>query len=652
EFGTGAVKVTPGHDPADFEIAQRHKLEVLKVINEDGKMINVGKYTGLDRFECRKVVVEDLQQLGLLQKTEDYVHNIGVCYRCGSVIEPLTSQQWFIRMREIADRAYEAIKQGKVKYYPEIYKDYTLNWLENIKDWCISRQIWWGHRIPVWYCENFKKESQMTKCQPIVSEGKPEKCQYCNSTELYQDPDVLDTWFSSALWPFSVFGWGVIDEEVHSSQLTVYNKKELTYYYPTQILVTGYEILYLWVARMIMMGLHFLNEVPFKEVFVHGIVRDIHGKKMSKSLGNVIDPLEIVEKYGTDALRFSLVSSTTAGRDIHLAEESFVLSRNFMNKLYNMTRFILMNLQEIEIQQLKDWLKKPIYEHIHEFGIAEHWIISELQMLVSTVNQLYNNYLLGNIAHEIYEFSWFKFCDWYLEVAKVNISCGKKLTTLGVLLYVLETLLKILHPIVPFFTEHIYQNIKHLLVEPKETILYETYSQQVMYTKEINKYEMFDLIKNIISEIRTIRNEFKVKSNLKPDIIIVVDNSSVEELIQNYSIYIQRLAYVQHIQVVNRTSTLFTKPKHSSSTVLTSKTGTVEVYVLLENIIDFEKEQQRLKKEIEETEKFISEINKKLNNQEFQTKAPESEVNKVKEKYQLAVQKLNNLKKHLQEIAE
>jgi len=452
EFGTGAVKVTPAHDPTDFDIAQRHNLEVIKVIDENGKMINVGVYSGLDRFECRKKVVEDLKQQGLLEKIEDYTHNVGVCYRCGTVIEPLTSKQWFVRMKEIAKKAYNAISEGKVVYYPEVYKEYTLNWLENIKDWCISRQIWWGHRIPIWYCEN-------ETCEPIVSDTKPDKCPQCGTKNLVQDNDVLDTWFSSALWPFSVFSWGV-DE----------NNPELKYFYPTQILVTGYEILYLWVARMIMMGLHFLNEVPFREVYVHGIVRDIHGKKMSKSLGNVIDPLDIVEKYGTDALRFSLVSATTAGRDLHIAEESFVSSRNFMNKIYNMTRFIMLNIQEQDYENIKSWIKDFSFNFNEpNFGIAEHWILYELKNLVSNITELYKKYMLGNIANELYEFIWFKFCDWYLEVAKINLQDkNSKVYTLGLLIFVLEKILKLLHPITPFFTEYVYQNIKKLL--PEETV--------------------------------------------------------------------------------------------------------------------------------------------------------------------------------------
>ncbi len=639
EFGTGAVKVTPAHDPADFEIALRHNLEIIKVIDEDGKMVNVGKYNGLDRFECRKKVVEDLQNQGLIEKIEEYVHNVGVCYRCGTVIEPLTSKQWFVKMKEIAQKAIDAIEKNKVVYYPEVYKEYSLNWLKNIKDWCISRQIWWGHRIPVWYCENYKEDSQ-TSCKPVVSDTKPQECPGCGSKNLIQDSDVLDTWFSSALWPFSVFGWGV-DE----------NNADLKYYYPTQILVTGYEILYLWVARMIMMGIHFIGEVPFREVFVHGIVRDIHGKKMSKSLGNVIDPLDIVEKYGTDALRFSLVSSTTAGRDIHLAEESFVYSRNFINKIYNMSRFILMNISKEDQQLIKSWLANPIQNHISEFGIAESWIITELQKLTLTINDYSKKYMLGNIAYELYNFIWFNFCDWYLEVAKINLQQGKKLTTFGVLLFVLDKILKLLHPIAPFITEHIYQNIKYYFPTSKESILEENYTTTFIWcTEEQKKAKLFELLKNIISEIRTIRNEFRLQTNIKPKVILTVDNSQLKETLKNYTFYIQRLAYTDKADTIAKTETNFVKPKHCSSSAFTSEFGNVELFVLLEGLIDFEKEKQRIKKEIEETEKFVKTLEAKINNENFIKKAPKEEVEKTQQKYKLALEKLNKLNHYLSEI--
>lgn len=640
EFGTGAVKVTPAHDPADFEIAQRHNLDVLKVIDENAHMIDVGSYTGLDRFECRKKVEDDLSKLGLIEKIEDYTHNVGVCYRCGTIIEPLTSKQWFVKMKEIAQKAHKAITEGKVVYYPEVYRDYTLRWLENIKDWCISRQIWWGHRIPVWYCKNNKN------CQVIVSLEKPQKCEWCGESEFYQDPDVLDTWFSSALWPFSVFGWGV-DEK----------NDDLKYFYPTQILVTGYEILYLWVARMIMMGLHFLDEVPFKEVYVHGIVRDIHGKKMSKSLGNVIDPLEIIKKYGTDALRFSLVSSTTAGRDIHISEESFISSRNFMNKIYNMTRFIITNIYQQDKQEIKDWLRKfksNLPNLPQELGIAEEWILNELKLLIQTTKEYIRKYLLGNLAHEFYEFIWFKFCDWYLEVSKINLQkIDIRIPTLGFLVFILEKIITLLHPIAPFLTEHIYQNIKELLPEEKETLLENHLPEDFEVKLDDFKILNFELIKNIISEIRSIRNEFKIPLNLKPNVIITSEeNREILNIIQNYISYIQRLALVNNIELINKKEQNFKKPLHCASSVIETKKElkTVELYVLLEGIIDLEKEKNRIKKEIEETEKFYISLEEKLKNSDFLNKAPQSEVEKIKEKHLLTKEKIKKLKKYYQEL--
>ncbi len=646
EFGSGAVKVTPAHDPLDFEIAQKHNLEILKVIDEDAKMINVGIYCGIDRFDCRKKVVEDLKQLGLIEKVEDYTHNVGVCYRCGTVIEPLTSKQWFLKMKDIAKKAYEAISEGKVVYYPEVYKEHTLRWLNNIKDWCISRQIWWGHRIPVWYCKNYNSELQKDTefCSVIVSEKKPEECPNCKTTEFYQDTDVLDTWFSSALWPFSVFGWG-LDE----------NNAELKYYYPTQILVTGYEILYLWVARMIMMGLYFLKEVPFREVFVHGIVRDIHGKKMSKSLGNVIDPLDIVEKYGTDALRFSLVSSTTAGRDIYLSEENFVSSRNFMNKVYNMTKFILMNISKQDSNFIKNWIKNFDESKISYLGIAEQWILSELNSLIIKIKEYHKKYLLGSIAHELYGFVWFKFCDWYLETAKINLQKEeKKVSTLSVLLIVLNKILKLLHPITPFFTEYIYQNIKFLFSEEeKDSILDSGFVEESNFKFDNLKVISYEVIKNIVSEIRTIRNEFKIQLNIKPNIIIVIEkNQKILDTIKEYSNYIQRLGLINNMSFINKKNEEFKKPQHSATAIfeITKEFGTLELYILLEGIIDFEKEKKRLKKELEETEKFFILFEQKLNNSEFLAKAPKEEVERIKEKYLLTKEKIEKIKSYYKEL--
>ncbi|MCX7715789.1 MAG: class I tRNA ligase family protein, partial [Endomicrobia bacterium] len=400
---------------------------------------------------------------------------------------------------------------------------------------------------------------------------------------------------------------------------------------------------------MIMMGLHFLGKVPFKEVFVHGIVRDIHGKKMSKSLGNVIDPLEIVKKYGTDALRFSLVSSTTAGRDIHLSEENFVLSRNFMNKIYNMTRFILMNIPQDDVEQLKNWLKKPILSYIQDFNLAEYWILAELQKLLTEINQYQKKYMLGNIAHQLYDFVWFKFCDWYLEIAKVNIHLGKKLTTLGMLIWLVDKIVKLLHPIIPFFTEHIYQTIKQYFPQQKNSILEEQFPESILQKEESEKFyeqsQLFELIKNIISEIRTIRNEFKLQLAIKPNIILTTSVDEIGEILTHHIPYIQTLGYVNNVEIVNKNIKQFIKPKYSSSSVFTinMKYKSVELFVLLEGIIDFKKEKLRLKKEIDEIQLFLNQLESKLQNKEFLSKAPQQEIQKVKEKYNTTKEKISKL---------
>jgi valyl-tRNA synthetase len=413
-FGTGAVKVTPAHDPTDFDIGQRHGLAQIVVIDFKGSMTDkAGDYKGLDRYAARKKILQDLEEKGLLLETADHHHAVGHCYRCDTVIEPLVSEQWFLKVEEMSKRAMKAGEDDRVRFYPESWKKPYVAWLENLRDWCISRQIWWGHRIPVYYCKN----SKLKGCKPIVSATAPEKCPDCGGCEIDQDPDVLDTWFSSALWPFSVFGD---------------NKAELDYYYPTSVLVTGHEILYLWVARMVQMGLEFRNDVPFSEVFIHGIVRDKSGKKMSKSLGNVIDPLDVMAKYGTDALRFAVTQSAAPGRDMQLADDSFMSARNFMNKLWNASRFVFMNLQTVQ------WEKG--YMAIWPLELCDHWILSEYRQLVSNVTAALTTYDMDAACRLIYDFFWSKYCDWYIELAKIRLNGAdqdKKKAALSVLIEVL-----------------------------------------------------------------------------------------------------------------------------------------------------------------------------------------------------------------------
>jgi valyl-tRNA synthetase len=630
-------------------------------------MINVGKYDGMDRFQCRKVVVEDLTALGLIEKIEQYKHNVGTCYRCHTVIEPLISDQWYVKMAPFAKKAIEAIENGEVVYYPENWKEHTLRWLQNIKDWCISRQIWWGHRIPVWYCkklvesEKLKVNSKETNCSPIASVEKPLKCPHCGGQDFVQDPDVLDTWFSSALWPFSVFGWGLVEDEneVKSVKSKVESKDmehnpsqiihELNYYYPTQVLVTGYEILYLWVARMIMMGLHFLGKVPFREVFVHGIVRDMHGKKMSKSLGNVIDPLEIVKKYGTDALRYSVISSAAAGKDIHLSEETFVSARNFMNKIYNMTRFILMNINEAE-----EYSVNQIQKNKHKLTIADEWILYELQSLIMFINKSYQKYQINSMARELFDFVWFKFCDWYIEIAKLSLTKNdsndnkdQKVLTMSILLYVLEQILKLLHPIIPFFTEHMWQSLRqeNLLNDKTESIMISQFPEKIDIEIDKSRAEKFEVIEKIVTEVRFLRNEFKILSNVKPEIIVSA-NDEVIKIVQQHQDYILRLGWLKTVKYNEK------KPAHSTTTVidLPSMNTTLELNMLLEGVVDIEKEKLRLKKEYQEIEKFIKSLEQKLADEQFVSKAPKEEVDKIKDKYKLNQESLQKLKKFILEL--
>ncbi len=605
-FGTGAVKVTPAHDPVDYEIAQKHSLPHVVVIDKEGKMTTQAgkKYAGLDRYECRKKVLKDLESQGLIEKIEDYTHSVGTCYRCHTVIEPLVSEQWFLNTKEMAERALNSIKEGKVKFYPESWKEPTINWLENLKDWCLSRQIWWGHRIPIWYCPN--------SCPPIASEKKPEKCPNCKEKNLTQDSDVLDTWFSSALWPFSVFGWPQDSED-------------LKYYYPTSVLVTGYEILYLWVARMIMMGLTFLNDVPFTEVYIHGIVRDIHGKKMSKSLGNVIDPLIIMEKYGTDALRFSLTQSATAGRDIQLSEDSFTGARNFCNKIWNASRFVLMNIENFTTHalQLVSSSLQPM----------DKWIFTKFNQLIKNIEKAFNNYYLSEYARLIYQFFWFDFCDWYLEFVKTR---QDKQTVNSVLYEILIGCLKLLHPVMPYITEEIYQRMdagESIMISPWP----EPDSQKIFSEEEISEVEF---IIKLIQEIRKIKTELNVP--VKNTLHLRIKSSEAKfKTIKKYLPNLSLMCKVEEIQQTN------TKPEHSSLIVIED----IEIYVLLEGLIDFEKEKIRLQKEIEKTDENLQRLEQKLSDEKFLKFAPEKEVEKSKIAFNENQIKLVRLKKYIDEIS-
>ena len=638
-FGTGAVKITPEHDPVDFDISQRHNLEHRTVIDKNGKMTLLAgeKYKELDRYVCREKIIEDLKQNGFLEKIEDYTYSIGSCYRCGTIVEPLVLNQWFIKMKDIADVAIEYINKDSIMFYPQSWKKPIMDWLVNIKDWCVSRQIWWGHRIPVWYCVNCLKDKikiisetdieisdDVNSKTPglVIGKTKPEKCNICGKTNFVQDPDVLDTWFSSALWPLSVFGWPDTKPLID----------DLKYYYPTSVLVTGYEILYLWVARMIMMGLKFTGNIPFENVYIHGIIRDIHGKKMSKSLGNVIDPLEIIKKCGTDALRFSLTSSAAGGRDIQLSEENFIGARNFCNKIWNAVRFICLNLEKDEIIQEIE---------LENLNTVNKWILNEFNNIVRKNIYCYQNYEIHEAARITYDFFWSTFCDWYLEFSKTDI---KNTNTKSTLLYVLVETLKLLHPIMPFITEELYQflknNIKFKNLSAESIMISE-------YPKQINEFDKQEFVKakleiefviGLISEIRRLRSEMNILPKQIINIIINTDKPDKQNLIKNY------LSNIQFMTKVGNVIFSKSKPPQSLVSLLTWPDKTIdEFYLPLENIIDIEKEKNKLKEQKEKILKNLYNLENKLKNEKFIKNAPEEEINKTKTFYQETKLKLNKL---------
>ena len=492
-FGTGAVKVTPAHDPTDFEIGERHHLEHIVVIGFDGKMTEkAGTYAGLDRFDARKKIVEDLESQGFLGKVDDNRLSAASCYRCGTIIEPLVSEQWFMKMKTLADRAAQATRQGQVKIFPSSWEKPYLLWLDNIRDWCISRQIWWGHRIPVYYCPNSARRSKTAAapCPPIAASDKPAKCPKCSSADLVQDDDVLDTWFSSGLWPLSVFGWPSETEDLKT-------------FYPTAVLVTGHEILYLWVARMVMMGLHFRNDVPFRHVYIHGIVRDKQGKKMSKSLGNVIDPLDIMKQYGTDALFCASPwpSSSVPGRDLQLSNDSFLKARNFANKLWNASRFVLMNSEGYKPQSLP----KP-----GERSLADRWLLHELQETIEATDRALESYNPAEASRLLYEFIWGSYCDWYLEISKTVLTdpaSPARAAKQSILFHVLQTALRLLHPIMPYETEELYQAVRPMLVESSESIMIAPWPQKDASLIDASSADKMHLVQNVVTAIRTLRSE-------------------------------------------------------------------------------------------------------------------------------------------------
>lgn len=603
EFGTGMVKITPGHDPNDFEVGQRHSLEIETVIGFDAIMTEeAGKYKGLDRYEARERIVKDLQEQGFLVKVEDCQHAVGTCYRCDTVIEPLVSKQWFVKMKPLAEPAIEAVKDGRIKFYPERFSKLYLNWVENVRDWCISRQLWWGHRIPVWYCD---------ECgEVIVKREDPTHCPKCNSAKLTRDPDVLDTWFSSALWPFSSMGWPEKTEE-------------LDYFYPTSVLVTGFDIIYFWVARMVFMGMEFMGEIPFRDVCIHGLVRDEQGRKMSKSLGNGIDPLEVIKDYGADALRFTLVNGVAPGNDMRFHWDKVEASRNFMNKIWNASRFALMNLED------------EIPEECEPKLLANRWFLTRLKNTVESLSKNLENYDMGEGAKLLYDFVWGEFCDWFIELSKPalygNMGEEAQKETRYVLWLSLDTILKILHPYVPFITEEIWQSLPH----EGESIMVQSWpSNKLSFEDKDAERDMNQLVE-LITQIRNIRAELGVSPG--KEIRILYEGNLLEE----------QISYLKALAKASEVAPLKSKPDKAVTAVVAGITA----YMPLEDMIDFDKEIARLKAEIQKMEKEIKIASGKLQNQGFVTKAPAQVVEKEREKladYQNKQQKLIQRLKELQ----
>lgn len=591
-FGTGAVKVTPAHDPNDFDMGLRHRLPEIVVIDPNGTMsADTGKYAGMDRYECRKQLVADLKEAGCLVKIEDHSHAVGHCQRCATVVEPLISRQWFVKMQPLAEPAIEAVTSGKIEFVPERFTKIYINWLENIRDWCISRQIWWGHRIPAWYCE---------ACGEVtVSRQDVTACPKCGG-KVQQDPDVLDTWFSSALWPFSTMGW---PEET----------AELRQFYPTSVLVTGYDIIFFWVARMIFMGLEFQKEIPFRHVFIHGLVRDPQGRKMSKSLGNGIDPLEVIEKYGADTLRFTLVTGNTPGNDMRFYWERVESSRNFANKIWNASRFMLMNLEGF------DPAIRP-----QSLTLADRWILSRYAGTVQAVTANLENFELGEAARQIYEFIWNEFCDWYIELAKSRLynkeAAGERAAAQYVLWYVLEHTLRLLHPFMPFLSEEIWQHLPH----QGESLLIAAWPKAKPELLDAGAEQGMAAIMEVIKSIRNMRAEVNVPPGKKSEVILQVAEE-LEGLFKANVQYLKTMAAGEPVEICPVSQA---KPENAMAAVVSG----VEIYLPLRGLIDVDKEKARLNKDMEALDKEITRVSGKLANAGFVAKAPADVIEKERAK--------------------
>lgn len=609
EKGTGCVKITPAHDPNDFEVGLRHNLPVVRVMNDDGTMNDLaGKYSGLDRYECRKRLVEELKASGALVKVEPHAHNVGHCYRCNTTIEPIVSKQWFVKMEKLARPAIDAVTDKKVTFVPERFAKIYYNWMENVKDWCVSRQLWWGHRIPVWYCEDCGQE--------ICAKDDPKACPNCGSTHMHQDEDVLDTWFSSALWPFSTLGFPD-------------DTSDLEYFYPGDVLVTGYDIIFFWVARMIFSGLEHMRKVPFRDVLIHGLVRDEKGRKMSKSLGNGVDPLEVIDKYGADSLRFSLLQGVAPGNDTRYSDAKVEACRNFMNKIWNASRFVIMSAEGAKVKPLEEVKLTP----------ADKWIISRLQAAIRDVTLTLNRFEFGVACQIMYDFMWSDFCDWYIELVKPALKSGdeaKRDGALSVLTFVLENALKLLHPFIPFITDEIYRNLPNTegTIMTKE---FPRYNSKRAYKKDAASFEG---VKEIITAVRAAKTELECPPSRKVSLYMVTENKRLVSANQDS---ILKLAGAKEIHFIS-------SPEEAGDKTVTKVLSVGTIFIPMGELVDLEKEKARLEGELEKVTGEIQRADGKLNNKGFISKAPKklvdeerAKLNKYIEMREKIINQLKNL---------
>ena len=606
EFGTGVVKITPAHDPNDFEVGLRHNLEVINVLTPDAKIVDdYPKYAGMDRYEARKAIVEDLQAEGALVEIEDYSHNVGTCYRCGTTVEPRVSKQWFVKMEPLAKPAVEVVKNGEVKFVPERFDKTYFHWMENIKDWCISRQLWWGHRIPAYYCDDCG--------EVMVSAQEVHTCSKCGGNHVHQDPDTLDTWFSSALWPFSTLGYPD-------------DTKELEYFYPTDTLVTGYDIIFFWVARMIFSGVEHMGQVPFHTVLIHGLVRDAQGRKMSKSLGNGIDPLLVIDQYGADALRFTLATGNAPGNDMRFSDEKVKASRNFANKLWNAARFVLMYLGN-------DYSYPGLPK---DLAIEDKWILSKVNTLAKEVTDNLERFELGIAVAKLYDFIWDVFCDWYIEIAKIRLQSGEGADTAkAVLVYVLTDILKLLHPFMPFITEEIYQAIPH----DTESIMISKWPEYDPTLSFADEEAQMEKIMDAIRAIRNRRAEMNIPPSKKSKVYV---ETAFSDVFAVGSEFIKRLAYASDVEIADAFGDL--------GNTVTIVTNDAKIYIPLGDLVDFEAETKRLQKELAAAEDKLAFINKKLDNPGFVNKAPEKVVQQNRDEAAKLTEKIANLRSSLENL--